>query len=292
MFDNDNVVDFMIKYNTGPGFPIYYYSQTTILNGKTGKPFLDSSITDSGGPHSLLGGMAISLPANTGDLFLHFQTLCKGQYENAKDPYKFIPNSDIIQQSRADICMLRYNTSTVLKLSAISRHVEPPGAVIFTSDNISLQLNQSNQKAASSSALNNLNLRQPLKHPKMKLKLPQNRYQQSPMDISVTKKQSNGNEQFLRRQQQNQPKEQPQPNVKEVETSAQEEGPTVVINEGQKQKALKYREKQIAEDLAARRHKFSQNGFESQNQAPFNDIMNKISVMDLPREFKDELVRF
>lgn len=293
MYDSDNVVDFMIKYNTGPGFPIYYYSQTTILNGKTGKPFLDSSITDSGGPHSLLGGMAITLPANSGDLFIHFQTLCKGQFENAKDPYKFIPNSDIIQQSRADICMLRYNTSTVLKLSAISRHVEPPGAVIFTSDNVSLQLNQSNQKTASSSSstMNNLNSRQPLKHPKMKLKIPQNRYQQPPMDISVTKKQSNGNEPFLRRQQQIEPKAQ-EPIVKEVETSGQEEGATVIVNEGQKQKAMKFREKQIAEDLAARRLKFSQNGFEAQNQAPFNDIMNKISVMDLPREFKDELVSF
>lgn len=123
----------MIKYNTGPGFPIYYYSQTTILDGMSGKPFLDSSITDSGGSHSLLGGISISHESLGGDLFLHFQSYCKDKYENAKDPYKFAPNSDIIQQSRADICMLRYNTSTVLKLNAISRHVEPPGAVVFSS---------------------------------------------------------------------------------------------------------------------------------------------------------------
>lgn len=126
----------MIKYNTGPGFPIYYYSQTTIIDGATGKAVLDSSITDSGGSHSLLGGISISSENQVGDLFLHFQSYCKNRYENAKDPYKFVPNSDIIQQSRADICMLRYNTSTILKLNAISRHVEPPGAVIFSSGKI------------------------------------------------------------------------------------------------------------------------------------------------------------
>lgn len=26
-FDNDTVPDFMVKYNTGTGYPIYYYSQ-------------------------------------------------------------------------------------------------------------------------------------------------------------------------------------------------------------------------------------------------------------------------
>jgi len=102
------------------------------LDGVTGKSFLDAKITDSGGAHSLLGGVSIAQNYG-GDWFLHFQSYCRDKYENAKDPYKFVPDSDIIQQSRADICMLRYNTSTILKLNAISRHVEPPGNVIFSS---------------------------------------------------------------------------------------------------------------------------------------------------------------
>lgn len=102
------------------------------MNGINGESFLDNKITDSGGPHSLLGGISIA-QTHGGDLFLHFQSHCRDKFENAKDPYKFIPESDIIQQSRADVCMLRYNTSTVVKLNVISRHVEPPGAVIFTS---------------------------------------------------------------------------------------------------------------------------------------------------------------
>lgn len=58
--------------------------------------------------------------------------------------------------------MLRYNTSTVLKLYAIARHIEPPGAVIFSTDDLLLQLNQTElaqlQKQISVS---------PLKYPKM-----------------------------------------------------------------------------------------------------------------------------
>lgn len=162
-FDHDNITDFMIKYNTGPGFPIYYYSQTTIISGATGKPLLDSMITDSGGPNSLLGGLSISQSFG-GDFFLHWQTHCRGKTE-AKDAYQFIPESDIVQQSRADICMLRYNTSTVLKLYAIARHVEPPGAVIFSTDDLILQLNQSDTRQLYKQS----NSVSPIKHPKMRI---------------------------------------------------------------------------------------------------------------------------
>lgn len=31
-YNHDNVTDFMVKYSTGPGFPIYYYSQVSILD--------------------------------------------------------------------------------------------------------------------------------------------------------------------------------------------------------------------------------------------------------------------
>lgn len=72
-------------------------------------------------------------------------------------------DSDIIQQARADTCMLRYNTTTILKLNAISRHIEPPGTVIFSTDDLVLQLNQSEMKK--------LDTVLPIKHPKMLKKL-------------------------------------------------------------------------------------------------------------------------
>lgn len=128
-YDHDNVTDFLVKYSTGPGFPIYYYSQTTILSGVNGTPIVDV-ITDSGGPNSLLGGFSISQKFG-GDIFLHWESMCSG-VDNYKDTYQFIPESDLIQQSRADICQLRYNATTVLNLYALSRHVEPPGVLLFS----------------------------------------------------------------------------------------------------------------------------------------------------------------
>lgn len=62
--------------------------------------------------------------------------------------------------------MLRYNTSTVLKLNAIARHIEPPGAVIFSSDDLILQLNQTDTKQAQKP-----NSVSPIKHPKMQKKI-------------------------------------------------------------------------------------------------------------------------
>ncbi|KAH8273187.1 hypothetical protein KR018_011466 [Drosophila ironensis] len=161
-FDHDNVTDFMVKYNTGPGFPVYYYSQTTILDGRTGKPLLDSMMTDAGGANSLLGGVSISQSFG-GDFFLHWQLQCRNRMD-ARDAYEFVPDSDIILQARADTCRLRYNESTVLKLYGIARHIEPPGAVLFSTDDLEVQLNRTLRPAAAGK-------KSPLKHPKLLKKL-------------------------------------------------------------------------------------------------------------------------
>lgn len=167
-FDHDNVTDFMVKYNTGPGFPVYYYSQTTILDGRTGQPLLNSMMTDAGGASSLLGGVSISQSFG-GDFFLHWQLQCRNR-TNARDAYEFVPDSDIILQARADTCRLRYNESTVLKLYAIARHIEPPGAVLFSTDDLEVQLNRTQRPAVTGK-------QSPLKHPKLLKKLLANREQ-------------------------------------------------------------------------------------------------------------------
>lgn len=93
-YNRDNVTDFMVKYNTGPGFPVYYYSQTQILNGVNGKSLLDQTINDSGGPNGFLAGISISQTFG-GDFFLHWQTQCRGKYD-VKDAYQFFPGTFFI----------------------------------------------------------------------------------------------------------------------------------------------------------------------------------------------------
>lgn len=88
-YNHDNVTDFMVKYNSGPGFPIYYYSQTQIIDGRNGSVLLDNAIDDAGGSNSLLAGLSVS-QAYGGDFFLHWQTQCRDKI-NVKEPYQFIP---------------------------------------------------------------------------------------------------------------------------------------------------------------------------------------------------------
>lgn len=94
----------------------------------------------------------------------------------------------------------------------------------------------------------------------------------------------------------------PKQKTLEVIPKVRNEPNQIVINEGQKQKALKFRENQLSQDVAVRREKMRENGepimdgFEEvENAGNFNDIMNKISMMDLPRQYKmnpEEIVSF
>lgn len=129
----------------------------------------------------------------------------------------------------------------------------------------------------------------------MRLKVPQqNRFQSPPpIEISVSKKQGNNNEQIMRHQQ--------LLNKNQESSNVEKPKNEIIVNDSQKQKALKFREKQLAEDLVSRRMKFkpkggamnnnNNNNFdEVQNNENFNELMNKISIMELPRGFKEEIV--
>lgn len=65
--------------------------------------------------------------------------------------------------------MLRYNSSTVLQLHAMSRHIQSPGVLIVTTDDLLLQLNQTELKQ-----LERQMAVSPLKHPKMQKKIQTN----------------------------------------------------------------------------------------------------------------------
>lgn len=126
----------------------------------------------------------------------------------------------------------------------------------------------------------------------MRIKQPQNRYQPQP-PIEVNKKQSNMNIVH----QQAEPKQKAPVNMQNL----RKESGQVLVSEGQKQKALKFREKQLSDDVAVRREKMRENGRpvmegfeEAEAPASYNEIMNKISMMDLPRQYKmnpEEIVR-
>lgn len=128
----------------------------------------------------------------------------------------------------------------------------------------------------------------------MRLKLAQNRYQPP---IEVNKKQSNVNEQTIRHQQQEKQAQQQIRNEERLPKEDLSEMTQLVPGESQKQKAIKFREKQLSQDLAEHRLKLKQKGAnvgadfeEGETPNNFNEIMNKISMMELPREYKEDML--
>uniref|UniRef100_A0A1Y1L8D8 FAM234A/B beta-propeller domain-containing protein n=1 Tax=Photinus pyralis TaxID=7054 RepID=A0A1Y1L8D8_PHOPY len=140
-FNGDNVTDFLIKYQTGSDFPTYYYSQTFILNGKTGLPFYKSPVFDSVG--SQMGGLTLGMESYGLDAFVYWIADCKN-FEGRQSMFEFIPGSSIHQQSHADLCKLRFNSTMSTKLYALNQFDQPPGIELYSSeDRAGLEYNNS-----------------------------------------------------------------------------------------------------------------------------------------------------
>ncbi|XP_069677500.1 uncharacterized protein [Periplaneta americana] len=130
-FNDDSIPDFLIKYQTGPGFPVYYSSQATVLDGKTGVPLLDKPVVDTAG--SQMGGLSISVESLGNDLILYWTAYCL-HHEGPTKPFIFLPGSTVKAQNRADVCRLLYNSTLYTQFVALSQHVEPPGIPLYSSE--------------------------------------------------------------------------------------------------------------------------------------------------------------
>ncbi|KAK0170333.1 hypothetical protein PV328_010908 [Microctonus aethiopoides] len=140
-YNDDNVPDIMVKHQIGPGFPVYYYSLSTILDGKTGKPLFDKPIKDSG--NGQMSGLSLSVDGYGNDWFLYWSANCL-DHDNVDEKYRFLKGQTLISQSRANLCKLRFNATLSTKLFAMSQHVGPPGQSIYNSLNYrALELNNS-----------------------------------------------------------------------------------------------------------------------------------------------------
>ena len=130
-YNDDNVPDFMVKHHIGPGYPVYYYTLSTILDGRNGTPLLEKPITDS--VSGQMSGLSISVDDYGNDWFLHWSSDCLN-HEGARDKYRFLQGQSLLSQSKADLCRLRFNTTMVTRLWALSQHVGPPGQSLYCSE--------------------------------------------------------------------------------------------------------------------------------------------------------------
>lgn len=85
-FNNDNITDFFVKYQTGLDFPTYFYSQSYVLDGKTGKPINHNPIIDNVGYQ--MGGLTLQMQNYGLDMYLYWILDCKG-YEGMQDMFEY-----------------------------------------------------------------------------------------------------------------------------------------------------------------------------------------------------------
>nr|XP_033341368.1 uncharacterized protein LOC117229189 [Megalopta genalis] len=130
-YNDDNIPDFMVKYQIGSNFLTYNYTITTIVDGKTGKPLLEKPI--EGLLSKQMSGLSVTVEDFGNDWFLHWSVECFN-YEADKKKYQFLKNSNIAFESYADICKLRFNSTLTTNLYALSQHVGPPGISLYFSE--------------------------------------------------------------------------------------------------------------------------------------------------------------
>ncbi|XP_066299151.1 uncharacterized protein [Branchiostoma lanceolatum] len=139
-YNDDDVPDFMVHYQHGPGFPIYYQSDTTILDGRNGQPLLVPYIRDTVGAQA--SPLAISVEGHGNDVFLYWIADCTG-YEGENSKFDFVKGTNVHEQSRADFCKVRFKTSGYSQLAMMGGNIAPPGVTIYDSrDRFHLEHNQ------------------------------------------------------------------------------------------------------------------------------------------------------
>ncbi|GFT02758.1 uncharacterized protein TNCV_879611 [Trichonephila clavipes] len=131
-FNNDSVPDFIINYQTGPGFPIYYYTQTTILDGRNGKPLIPKPIKMVVGTQS--SPLVVSVSGRGNDIFLYWVSDCHGTQNKTDLEFDFLKGTSVHDQSRADFCKLRFKEKLYTRMYALSSHISLPGTVVYDSD--------------------------------------------------------------------------------------------------------------------------------------------------------------
>lgn len=85
-FNDDNVTDFLVKYQTGSDFPTYFFSQIFIIDGKTGKSIYNKGIVDSVGYQT--GGLTLQLEKRGFDMFIYWMADCK-DFEGHQESFEY-----------------------------------------------------------------------------------------------------------------------------------------------------------------------------------------------------------
>ncbi|XP_075212597.1 uncharacterized protein LOC142319322 [Lycorma delicatula] len=129
-FNDDLIPDILVIQLAGPDILSIYNTQISVLDGENGQNLLEQVIIGSGAVDS--PAITLSYKGIGNDYFLFWHSVCIG-HENDDQPYYiFRGNANVREQSRTDFCRIRFNSSTEMRLYALSQHLEPPGVLLYS----------------------------------------------------------------------------------------------------------------------------------------------------------------
>ncbi|KAJ3662550.1 hypothetical protein Zmor_006894 [Zophobas morio] len=129
-FNDDNVTDFLVIYEKYDNILNYNYTETFILDGKTGKPIYSKSI--SGSVATQMNGLSLGMESHGFDMFLFWTTECTNIdfYNKNKVEMEEVNIDNIV-----DMCRKQFNTSSIMMFNALNQYDQPPGFEIYKSVN-------------------------------------------------------------------------------------------------------------------------------------------------------------
>ncbi|XP_076658207.1 uncharacterized protein LOC143362167 isoform X2 [Halictus rubicundus] len=130
-YNDDNIPDFMVKYQIGSDSFTYNYTVTTIIDGKTGMPLLEKPI--EGLLSKEMSGLSVTVEDFGNDWFLYWSVECLN-YESDKEKYQSLKNAKLAFEPYVDVCKRRFNSTLTINLYALSQHVGPPGISLYFSE--------------------------------------------------------------------------------------------------------------------------------------------------------------
>ncbi|GFO02838.1 pqq-like domain containing protein [Plakobranchus ocellatus] len=130
-YNEDDVPDVMVKFAHGPGYPVYYYSETTVLDGRTGKRLIHPPLRDTIG--SQASPLTVAMEGQGNDVFLTWMADCV-DHEGDTSWFDFVGGTQDREKSRADLCRLRYKTDGISKMVAVGRNLPSGGIPIYQSE--------------------------------------------------------------------------------------------------------------------------------------------------------------
>ncbi|KAJ8975519.1 hypothetical protein NQ317_010634 [Molorchus minor] len=125
-FNLDNVTDFLVMYQKYDDILNYNYTQTFVIDGKTGEsiysPISGSLITQ-------MGGMTLSMDSYGYDMFLFWTgnalpLICLKKVQ--------VPKVSVNSNGFYDECRIRFNMTRFLRLNAMDQFAQPPGYAFTT----------------------------------------------------------------------------------------------------------------------------------------------------------------